>query len=413
MTMAEEKKDDDEAALFARRKGAIQTTWVAVGDSLGIEATRLFYERLFDQHPEVKPMFSDPDDMEEQAAKLLKTISVAVESLSDIATLVPILQDLGKKHAEEWNVQRNHYDAVGECLIWTLKTGLGDSWTEDVADAWSWVYGVIAKTMGDAGQEVLDSKSLNKTVEIEEQATDMSSLATAVEKTADYSTLPSIRSLIRSGVTSRDEIKLRPESSALLVIDIQKELSTVDINSPHIEYAKIAFPRMIENTSKLLAAMRTNRSRLEPKQIGNEVIFTYIEALTDDSRDVSLDYKLSGAFLANLPGPSNPAQFVQGVEPIPGKDIRMPKTSCSVFMSTNIDYVLRNLNVEQLIICGQLTDQCVESACRDAADRGYLVTVAKDACAAQCTKDHLKGMKGMKGFSRQLTTDEILKELTT
>ena len=223
--------------------------------------------------------------------------------------------------------------------------------------------------------------------------------------------LPPIRSIIRAGVTSRDEIKLRPISSALLVIDIQKELSTINTNSPHIEYAKVAFPRMIENTSKLLEAMRTNRSRLEPRQTGSEVIFTYIEALTDDSRDVSLDYKLSGEFLANLPGPSNPAQFVQGIEPIPGQDIRMPKTSCSVFMSTNIDYVLRNLNVEQLIICGQLTDQCVESACRDAADRGYLVTVAKDACAAQCTKDHLKGMKGMMGFSRQLTTDEILKEL--
>jgi len=223
---------------------------------------------------------------------------------------------------------------------------------------------------------------------------------------------PSIRSLIRAGVTDRDEIKLRPISSALLVIDIQKELSTIDINSPHIEYAKVAFPRMIENTSRLIEVMRTNRSKLKPKQTGSEVVFTYIEALTDDSRDVSLDYKLSGAFLANLPGPSNPAQFIPGVEPIPGKDIRMPKTSCSVFMSTNIDYVLRNLNVEQLIICGQLTDQCVESACRDAADRGYLVTVAKDACAAQCTKDHLKGMKGMKGFSRQLTTDEILKELT-
>ena len=282
----------------------------------------------------------------------------------------------------------------------------------EIADAWSWVYGVIAKTMGDAGQEVLDSKSSSKSAEIEEKAMDMSSLVTAVEKTANDSILPSIRSLINAGVTSRDEIKLRPESSALLVIDIQKELSTIDINSPHIEYAKVAFPRMIENTSRLIEVMRTNRSKLKPKQTGSEVVFTYIEALTDDSRDVSLDYKLSGAFLANLPGPSNPAQFIPGVEPIPGKDIRMPKTSCSVFMSTNIDYVLRNLNVEQLIICGQLTDQCVESACRDAADRGYLVTVAKDACAAQCTKDHLKGMKGMKGFSRQLTTDEILKELT-
>ena len=73
--------------------------------------------------------------------------------------------------------------------------------------------------------------------------------------------------------------------------------------------------------------------------------------------------------------------------------------------------MLRNLEVEQLVVCGQLTDQCVESAVRDAADRGYLVTVAEDACAAQSERDHEKGLHGMRGFSRQLSTDQVLQEL--
>ena len=62
---------------------------------------------------------------------------------------------LRQQHAREWQCEREHYAAVGECLIWTLKTGLGDAWTEDVADAWTWVYGVIEKTMADAGDKVL------------------------------------------------------------------------------------------------------------------------------------------------------------------------------------------------------------------------------------------------------------------
>ena len=73
--------------------------------------------------------------------------------------------------------------------------------------------------------------------------------------------------------------------------------------------------------------------------------------------------------------------------------------------------LLRNLFVEQLVVCGQLTDQCVESAVRDAADLGYLVTVAEDACAAHSIEEHKKGLFGMKGFCRILSTREILKEI--
>lgn len=76
-----------------------------------------------------------------------------------------------------------------------------------------------------------------------------------------------------------------------------------------------------------------------------------------------------------------------------------------------MDYILRNLNVEQLVVCGQLTDQCVESAVRDGADLGYLVSVVEDACGAHSEDSHRKGLFGMKGFSRRVKTEQVLQEL--
>jgi len=205
---------------------------------------------------------------------------------------------------------------------------------------------------------------------------------------------------------------------ALLVIDIQRELTTVssdDVSSGNNEYKRdVSFPRMIENTKRLIEAVRANRGgrgRGRAAGGGSEVIFTYLEALTDDSRDISPDYKLSGQLLSNLPCPSSPATFVTGISPISGEDIVIPKTSCSVFQSTNINYVLRNLNVEQLVVCGQLTDQCVQSAVRDAADLGYLVSVVEDACGAETEDDHARGLRGMVGFARRVNADDVLREL--
>ena len=70
-----------------------------------------------------------------------------------------------------------------------------------------------------------------------------------------------------------------------------------------------------------------------------------------------------------------------------GDEIVLAKTSSSVFISTNIDYVLRNLGVKQLVISGVITDQCVESAIRDACDPGYLVTQVSDACLTYSASD--------------------------
>jgi len=92
---------DDDAELFRKRKNAVKTTWAIVGEELGVEATVTFYHRLFELHPEVKPMFSNFSeegyDIYEQAEKLFNTLCVAVEFLNDVENLIPILQDLGKK----------------------------------------------------------------------------------------------------------------------------------------------------------------------------------------------------------------------------------------------------------------------------------------------------------------------------
>ena len=82
-----------------------------------------------------------------------------------------------------------------------------------------------------------------------------------------------------------------------------------------------------------------------------------------------------------------------------------------MFNSTNIDYLLRNLGIERLAICGMYTDQCVEGAVRDACDMNYLVTLIEDACATYSQERHDNSLKALKGYCRIVTTDQVTAEL--
>ena len=92
-------------------------------------------------------------------------------------------------------------------------------------------------------------------------------------------------------------------------------------------------------------------------------------------------------------------------------EIILPKTSSGVFNSTNIDYVLRNLDIRFLIIFGVVTDQCVDMAVRDAADRGYLVTMVSDASATISEERHQNALEAFSGYCRILRTNEVLDEM--
>jgi len=110
-------------------------------------AAKLFYARLFEQAPHLRPMFGT--DMEAQGKKLMAMIAAAVNGLNDIERLLPVVRDLGARH-EGYGVEPEHYEIVGEALIWTLEQGLGDDFTEEVKQAWIEVYNALSSTMIEA-----------------------------------------------------------------------------------------------------------------------------------------------------------------------------------------------------------------------------------------------------------------------
>ncbi len=127
----------------------VQYSWAQVVP-IADKAAELFYGRLFELDPTLKPMFKG--DMVEQGQKLMRMIHIAVDNLDKLDDIVPAVQDLGVKHLE-YGVKNSHYDTVGAALLWTLGQGLGDAFTTEVRSAWTEVYGLLASTMKDAARE--------------------------------------------------------------------------------------------------------------------------------------------------------------------------------------------------------------------------------------------------------------------
>lgn len=206
--------------------------------------------------------------------------------------------------------------------------------------------------------------------------------------------------------TSSDyDFSLAAGRAALLVVDLQRgfcdravsdALGFGDRSTDHFWYR--VDDLVLPNAKRLIGAARA---------AGVEVIYTVIEALTLDGRDRGLDHKRSD-FL--IPKGSEGGQVMPQIAPR-GDEILIPKTASGIFSVTNIDYVLRNLGVERLVIFGVYSHQCVEAAVRDAADLGYLVTLVPDACAATTEAQETTTAEGMKAYGRVVTTESLLKEL--
>lgn len=206
------------------------------------------------------------------------------------------------------------------------------------------------------------------------------------------------------------QIPLVPAQSALLFIDVQnfaihrqggefRHLSDEQFATQYGWFFHEFYTRILPNMQAIQAACR---------HAGVEVMYTTIESLTLDGRDCSLDYKITGF---HVPKGSWDGKVIAELAPL-GDEIVLPKSSSSVFVSTHIDYILRNLGVKQLVISGLVTDQCVESAIRDACDIGYLVTQVTDACLTYTPESHANSLRTIQGYCRQITTAELVAELT-
>lgn len=121
----------------------VQNSWQKV-IAIGPQAAALFYQNLFEADPGLKPLFKG--DLQAQGKKLIEMITIAVNKLTDLDALVPVLQNLGKRHGG-YGVQDAHYDTVADALLKTLGQGLGNEFTRDVKAAWINVYQVMADVM--------------------------------------------------------------------------------------------------------------------------------------------------------------------------------------------------------------------------------------------------------------------------
>ena len=128
----------------------VQGTWAKVVPIAEMAAT-IFYDRLFETAPEVRALF--PDDLTEQKKKLMQMIGTAVGRAHHLEQVIPALQELGRRHLR-YGAEPEHYAVVGESLLWTLGRGLGHEFTPEVRDAWAKVYGLLARTMIDAANDV-------------------------------------------------------------------------------------------------------------------------------------------------------------------------------------------------------------------------------------------------------------------
>ncbi|MEO1720883.1 MAG: isochorismatase family cysteine hydrolase [Pseudomonadota bacterium] len=210
-------------------------------------------------------------------------------------------------------------------------------------------------------------------------------------------------------MTLTREVPLDPAQSALLFIDVQnfcarrdggefKDVPKAQFERDYGWFFDELEGRVIPNMARIQAACR---------DAGIEVMYTTIESLTLDGRDRSLDYKITGF---HVPKGSWDGKVIDQIAPM-GDEIVLPKTSSSVFVSTHVDYILRNLGVRQLVLAGLVTDQCVESAIRDACDLGYLVTQVTDACLTYTQERHEHSLRTIKGYCRQIDSDALIAEL--
>ena len=191
------------------------------------------------------------------------------------------------------------------------------------------------------------------------------------------------------------ERSFEPKRTCLLLIDTQNYVWNPEVAQRLPYFDAQVRDVVLPNLRRLIDAFRA---------AGGEVMYTVMENYTKDGRDRSLDYKLSKFFIAKG---SWDAKVLDAAAP-GDDDIVLPKTSSGVFNSTNIEYLLRNIGIDTLVVTGFLTDQCVDHTVRDAADRGFYPICLPDACATRSEARHESALKAFAGYCRTMTTAQLV-----
>lgn len=136
--------------MHATQVQLVQSTFEQVRPLAEAVAT-MFYDRLFVIDPSTRPLFKS--DLQKQCLMLMSAIGLVVTSLDRPETIIPMVQNMGKRHVG-YGVTSDQYTSVGAALLWALKQGLGADFTPEVQAAWATVYELLASTMQAAAAEM-------------------------------------------------------------------------------------------------------------------------------------------------------------------------------------------------------------------------------------------------------------------
>ena len=199
---------------------------------------------------------------------------------------------------------------------------------------------------------------------------------------------------------------LTRDKTALLVIDMQYRSAHPDFGLC-IKVREAGFEEALEYYRGRLAVIVPNIRRLQDafRAADMEVMHVRIQSMTADGRDRSPSHKKLGH--AGDPT-SREAEILDELKPL-GDELVFNKTAGSVFLSTNITYVLRNMGTENLVVVGVVTTGCVHTAVTDAADLGFRVVLVEDGCAAIVPEMHWNSIRILRDvYAKIMTTEEVI-----
>lgn len=218
------------------------------------------------------------------------------------------------------------------------------------------------------------------------------------------------RSEVFDTVFSPVEFSILPEKTALMIVDMQyldahrdfgmgKTAKEQNITAKYDYYFGQLDRVVVPNIKRLLEACRA---------AGIQVIYPRIASFVGDCRDVSLEHKRLNLL---APAGSKESEILEELAPIEN-EIVLSKGASGVFNSTAIDQILRNLGIDTLVVTGVVTNYCVETAVRDAGDRGYNVVLVSDGCAAMSEEHHRFALEVLDGiYCIVRSTDHVLQDI--
>jgi nicotinamidase-related amidase len=184
------------------------------------------------------------------------------------------------------------------------------------------------------------------------------------------------------------DVEIKPGKTALLLIDIQNLVSSkpllqeaLDAGLPEKEVREV----LREYDQRVKIAVKNARRILQAcRKKGYDIIHVKLGAQTNNPRHTA---KINRKANFIVPMDADKGRFFDEVKPTKGELI-FPKTNGGAFTGTNLDFVLRNMDIQSIIVTGFLTDQCVLATAICGADIGYDVLLVDDACTGTTKENH-------------------------